>query len=75
MMALLKPWLVLTYPRVTYLTAIPSPCLNLMQVDSISGQWKGDNEKLCAMYPYLWLKRFPSTARIKPRPGLTGLTH
>ena len=32
----------------------------------ISGQWLGDNERLCEMEPCLQLKRPPSQARFEP---------
>ena len=39
-------------------------------ISVISGQWIGDNERLCAMKPCLHLKRFSPQAEIEP--GTTG---
>ena len=32
----------------------------------MSGQWEGDNERLCAMERHLQLERFPLPACLKP---------
>ena len=33
----------------------------------ISGEWEGDNERLCAMESHLWLKGFLPSMGMKPR--------
>ena len=37
-------------------------------VSVISGQWKVDNERLCAMELHLWLRRFLPTAGMELSP-------
>ena len=36
-------------------------------ISVISGGLEGDNERLCALEPCLWLNRFLPLVRIKPR--------
>ena len=33
----------------------------------ISGQWVGDDERLCAMEYHLWLKRFLPSVELEPK--------
>ena len=37
-------------------------------ISVISGQWLGDNERLCSIEPRLRLERFPSQAGLEPGP-------
>ena len=42
-------------------------CVLFNSISVIPGQWAGDNERLCAMAPCLWLEKFLLQARLKPR--------
>ena len=50
----------------------------LNSISVISGQWAGDNERLCELEPHLQFKRFLPQAGLEPRtarPVGQGLTH
>ena len=36
-----------------------SECSRVNSVSVLSGQLKGDNERLCGMKPHSWFERFP----------------
>ena len=44
-------------------------------ISVISGQWVGDNGRLCAMEPYLRLKRSLPQAGLKPRAARSVCQH
>ena len=42
------------------------PCDLFNNISVMSGQWVGDNERLCAMQPRLRLERSPLQAELEP---------
>ena len=45
--------------------------LNFKSISIISGQWEGDNVRLCAVEPQLQLERTPPSAGLKSRTAIS----